>query len=249
MHNNSMNEFLPKSGKLDIGHEYTDRDDEIVNEALDLLRIHFEFSAPDLAGISMILTPDKMPHEAVINRIASDWEGTSTEDCERKAFLFNAEEMFLPDGYPESSHAEPYSTLRRAARTLRQQHRERYNLCDGQPNNSVNGSLMIIDIPHPAAYGVEIPPAELREFFVQCSYDTLGGNLQGAQTQGHDTVSVVIVAPSAFSAVAAEDESLWYCLSHYGGTEVRPTEYLRTRSITVPLSSAPYPSRYTAGRQ
>jgi hypothetical protein len=87
---------------------------------------------------------------------------------------------------------------------------------------------MIIDIPHPAAYGVEIPPAELREFFVQCSYDTLGGNLQGAQNPGHDTVSVVIIAPSAFSAVAAENESLWYCLNHYGGTEIRPTEYLHT---------------------
>ena len=92
-----MNELLPKNGNPDIGHEYTDRDDEIVNDALDLLRMHFEFSTPDLAGISMILTPDKMPHEGVINRIVSDWEGTSTEDCERKAFLFNAEEMFLPD--------------------------------------------------------------------------------------------------------------------------------------------------------
>lgn len=227
-----MDKLLSNSGTPEIGHEYTEKDDELINDALNLLRIHFEFSAPDLAGISMILTPDKMPHEAVINRIASDWESTSTEDCERKAFLFNAEEMFLPDGYPESSHAEPYSTLRRAARTLRQQHRERYNLCDGQPNNSVNGSLMIIDIPHPAAYGVEIPPAELREFFVQCAYDSLGGNLQGVQTPGYDTVSVVVVAPSAFSAVAAEDESLWYCLSYYGGTEVRPIEYAHSNRKT-----------------
>ncbi len=227
-----MDKLLSNNSAPEIGHEYTEKDDELINDALNLLRIHFEFSAPDLAGISMILTPDKMPHEAVINRIASDWESTSTEDCERKAFLFNAEEMFLPDGYPESSHAEPYSTLRRAARTLRQQHRERYNLCDGQPNNSVNGSLMIIDIPHPAAYGVEIPPAELREFFVQCAYDSLGGNLQGAQTPGYDTVSVVVVAPSAFSAVAAEDESLWYCLSYYGGTEVRPIEYAHSNRKT-----------------
>lgn len=227
-----MDKLLSNSSTPEIGREYTEKDDELINDALNLLQLHFEFSAPDLAGISMILTPDKMPHEAIINRIANDWESTSTEDCERKAFLFNAEEMFLPDGYPESSHAEPYSTLRRAARTLRQQHRERYNLCDGQPNNSVNGSLMIIDIPHPAAYGVEIPPAELREFFVQCSYDTLGGNLQGAQTQGHDTVSVVVVAPSAFSAVAAEDESLWYCLSHYGGTEIRPIEYVHSNRKT-----------------
>lgn len=227
-----MDKLLSNSSTPEIGREYTEKDDELINDALNLLRIHFEFSAPALAGISMILTPDKMPHEAVINRIASDWESTSTEDCERKAFLFNAEEMFLPDGYPESSHAEPYSTLQRAARTLRQQHRERYNLCDGQPNNSVNGSLMIIDIPHPAAYGVEIPPAELREFFVQCSYDSLGGNLQGAQNPGHDTVSVVVVAPSAFSAVAAEDESLWYCLNHYGGTEIRPIEYVHSNCKT-----------------
>lgn len=227
-----MDKLLSNSSTPEIGHEYTEKDEELINDALNLLRIHFEFSAPDLAGISMILTPDKMPHEAVINRIASDWESTSIEDCERKAFLFNAEEMFLPDGYPESSHAEPYSTLQRAARTLRQQHREQYNLCDGQPNNSVNGSLMIVDIPHPAAYGVEIPPAELREFFVQCAYDSLGGNLQGAQNPGHDTVSVVVVAPAAFSAVAAEDESLWYCLNHYGGTEIRPIEYVHSNRKT-----------------
>lgn len=222
-----MSELLPNNNTPEIGREYTDKDDELINNALNLLQTHFEFSAPDLAGISMILTPDKMPHEAIINRIASDWEDTSTEDCERKAFLFNAEEMFYPDGYPEVFNPEPYSTLRRAARNLRQQHRNLYNLRDGQPNNSVNGTLMIIDISHPSAYGIEMPPAELREFFVRCSYETLGGNLQGAQNPSHDTVSVVVVAPSEFSAIAAESESLWYCLSNYGGTEIRPTEYLR----------------------
>ena len=68
-----MSELLPNNNTPEIGREYTDKDDELVNNALDLLQTHFEFSAPDLAGISMILTPDKMPHEAIINRIASDW--------------------------------------------------------------------------------------------------------------------------------------------------------------------------------
>lgn len=126
-----MSELLPNNNTPEIGREYTDKDDELINNALNLLQTHFEFSAPGLAGISMILTPDKMPHEAIINRIASDWEDTSTEDCERKAFLFNAEEMFYPDGYPEVFKPEPYSTLRRAARNLCQQHRNLYNLRDG----------------------------------------------------------------------------------------------------------------------
>ena len=67
-----MDKLLSNSSTPEIGREYTEKDDELINDALNLLRIHFEFSTPDLAGISMILTPDKMPHEAIINRIASD---------------------------------------------------------------------------------------------------------------------------------------------------------------------------------
>lgn len=226
---------LPSNNASEIGREYTDEDNRLINDALDALQTHFEFSVPSSAGISMILTPDRMPHETVINRIANDWENTSIESCERKAFLFNAEEIFCPDGYPETSGPEPYSTLGKATRTMRQQHRKLYNLRNNQPNNSVNGTLMIIDISHPSAYGVEMPAAELREFFVRCSCETLGGNLQAAQNPKNDTVSVVIVAPSEFSAIAVESESLWYCLSNYGGTEIRPVEYERPVSAPQDL--------------
>ena len=182
----------------------------------------------------MILTPDEMPHEAVINRIANDWECSSTEDCKRKAFIFNAEEMFYPSELGPQGCAEPYSTLQRAASTLRQQHRKIYNLRDGQSNSQVNGTLMIIDIPHPSAYRAEMPPAELREFFVRCSSETLAGNLQGVQNPNHDNVQVVVVAPSEFTEVAAEDDSLWYCLnSNYGGVGITPMEYVRQASITT----------------